>query len=72
MYCIAGMLPKVERVRFALGFMRLRGSGRLWLEGKMSFITSPFFVVPLIAVVFIVMILFGTSSKEDGYEKHGH
>ena len=48
------------------------GSGRLGVEGTMSFITSPFFVVPLIAVVFIVMILFATSSKEDGYKEHGH
>ena len=38
----------------------------------MSFITSPFFVVPVIAVVFIVCILFATSSKEDGYQEHGH
>jgi hypothetical protein len=34
-------------------------------------ITSPFFVVPLIAVVFIATILFSTSSKEDGHEDHG-
>jgi hypothetical protein len=38
----------------------------------MSFITSPFFVVPVIAVVFITCILFATSSKEDGYQEHGH
>lgn len=38
----------------------------------MSFITSPFFVVPVIVVVFIVCILFATSSKEDGNQEHGH
>lgn len=34
------------------------------------FINSPFFVVPLIVVVFVSAILFATSSKEDGYEDH--
>ena len=29
-------------------------------------ITSPFFVVPVIIVVFVVAILYATSSKEDG------
>jgi hypothetical protein len=29
-------------------------------------ITSPVFVVPVIIVVFVVSILFATSSKEDG------
>jgi hypothetical protein len=29
-------------------------------------ITSPFFVVPVIVVVFVVSILFATSTKEDG------
>ena len=29
-------------------------------------IVSPFFVVPLLVVVFAVSILFATSSKEDG------
>ena len=33
-------------------------------------ITSPFFVVPIIIVVFVVCILFGTSSKEDGSASH--
>jgi hypothetical protein len=33
-------------------------------------ITSPFFVVPLIIVVFVVSILFATSSKEDGQSSH--
>ena len=33
-------------------------------------ITSPFFVVPVIAVVFIATILFSTSSKEDGHSTH--
>ena len=33
-------------------------------------ITSPFFVVPVIVVVFVVSILFATSSKEDGSESH--
>jgi hypothetical protein len=38
----------------------------------MSFINSPFFVVPLLVVVFAACILFSTSSKEDGHESHGH
>ena len=33
-------------------------------------ITSPFFVVPVIIVVFVVSILFATSSKEDGPSTH--
>lgn len=33
-------------------------------------ITSPFFVVPVIVVVFVVSILFSTSSKEDGNSSH--
>jgi hypothetical protein len=33
-------------------------------------INSPFFVVPVIIVVFVVSILFATSSKEDGEESH--
>ncbi len=33
-------------------------------------ITSPFFVVPVIAVVFVVAILFATSTKEDGHSTH--
>jgi hypothetical protein len=36
-------------------------------------ITSPFFVVPLIVVVFLASILFATSSREDGSSDHsGH
>jgi hypothetical protein len=35
----------------------------------MSF-TSPFFVVPVIVVVFLASILFATSSKEDGHSSH--
>ena len=34
------------------------------------FITSPFFVVPVIVVVFVVSILFATSTKEDGHSTH--
>lgn len=34
------------------------------------FINSPFFVVPVIVVVFVVAILFATSSKEDGSASH--
>ena len=34
------------------------------------FITSPFFVVPVIIVVFVSSILFATSSKEDGHGGH--
>lgn len=33
-------------------------------------ITSPFFVVPLLIVVFAACILFATSSKEDGHSTH--
>jgi hypothetical protein len=33
-------------------------------------ITSPFFVVPVIIVVFVVSILWATSSKEDGHSAH--
>ncbi len=33
-------------------------------------ITSPFVVVPVIVVVFVACILFGTSSKEDGSSAH--
>jgi len=33
-------------------------------------ITSPFFVVPLIVVVFVACIFLGTSSKEDGHSDH--
>ena len=33
-------------------------------------ITSPFFVVPVILVVFLASILFATSSKEDGGSSH--
>jgi hypothetical protein len=32
--------------------------------------TSPFFVVPLIVVLFTVLILFATSTREDGHESH--
>jgi len=34
------------------------------------FFTSPFFVVPVIVVVFVAAILFATSSKEDGHSAH--
>jgi len=33
-------------------------------------ITSPFFVVPVIVVVFTVAILFAPSPKEDGHSTH--
>lgn len=33
-------------------------------------ITSPFFVVPVIVVVFVAAILFATSTKEDGHSTH--
>jgi hypothetical protein len=33
-------------------------------------ITSPFFVVPVLVVVFACCILFSTSSKEDGHSAH--
>jgi len=33
-------------------------------------ITSPFFVVPVIVLVFTVSILFATSTKEDGPSSH--
>jgi hypothetical protein len=31
---------------------------------------SPFFVVPVIVVVFVVAILFATGTKEDGHSAH--
>jgi hypothetical protein len=33
-------------------------------------ITSPFFVVPVIIVVFVTALLFATSTKEDGPSTH--
>lgn len=33
-------------------------------------ISSPFFIVPLILVIFVAAILFATSSKEDGHSSH--
>jgi hypothetical protein len=33
-------------------------------------LSSPFFVVAAIVIVFAIAILFATSSKEDGHEKH--
>jgi len=33
-------------------------------------ITSPFFVVPVIVIVFLAAILFATSTKEDGHSTH--
>jgi len=33
-------------------------------------ITSPFFVVPVIVIVFLMAILFATSTKEDGHSTH--
>jgi len=33
-------------------------------------IASPFVVVPVIVVVFLVSILFSTSTKEDGHSAH--
>jgi len=33
-------------------------------------ITSPFFVVPLIVVIFVTAILFATSTKEDESSTH--
>lgn len=33
-------------------------------------IDSPFFVVPVILIVFAVSIFFATSSKEDGHSTH--
>jgi hypothetical protein len=33
-------------------------------------ISSPWFIVPLIAVLFAVLILFATSTKEDGHTSH--
>jgi hypothetical protein len=32
------------------------------------FIYSPFFVVPLLVVIFAVSILFSTSTREDGHD----
>jgi hypothetical protein len=33
-------------------------------------IASPFFVVPLIVIVFVAAILFATSTSEDGHSTH--
>jgi len=33
-------------------------------------ISSPFFVVPVIVIIFAVGILFSTSSKEEGHSAH--
>jgi hypothetical protein len=33
-------------------------------------LTSPYFVVPIIVIIFFVGILFATSSKEDGQSTH--
>lgn len=33
-------------------------------------LTSPFFIVPVIVVIFVVAILFATSTKEDGHSTH--
>ncbi len=33
-------------------------------------ITSPFFVVPVLVIVFAACILFATSSKEDSHSSH--
>ena len=33
-------------------------------------ITSPFFVVSVIIAIFVVAILFATSTKEDGHSSH--
>jgi hypothetical protein len=33
-------------------------------------ITSPFFVVPLIAVLFLALTLFAATSREDGHSAH--
>jgi len=35
-------------------------------------ITSPFFVVPLLAITFIACILWGTSSKDDSETHSSH
>lgn len=35
-------------------------------------ITSPFFVVPLLAAVFFACIYIGTTSKEDGHSEDDH
>jgi hypothetical protein len=35
-------------------------------------ITSPVVVVSVIVLVFTACILLATSTKEDGYEQHGH
>lgn len=35
-------------------------------------ITSPFFVVPVIVIVFALGIFFATSTREDGHEDEGH
>jgi len=44
--------------------------GSLWIRSTPMWITSPFFVVPVIIVVFVACISFATSSKEDGSSSH--
>lgn len=38
----------------------------------MHFYTSPFFVVPLLAVVFLSGILWGTLTGREVHDEHGH
>jgi hypothetical protein len=33
-------------------------------------ISSPYFIVPLMVVLFTALILFATSTKEDGHASH--
>jgi len=41
-----------------------------WNRGKIMDITSPFFVVPLIAVVFLAGILWATLTGKDKHSSH--
>ena len=38
----------------------------------MHFYTSPFFVVPLLAVVFLSGILWGTLTGREAHDEHAH
>ena len=46
------------------------GFGTLDAGSNAMNITSPFFVVPMIIVVFAACIFFGASTKEDGHSDH--
>jgi hypothetical protein len=58
-------MESVQRALFTANLKPARRSSPMHIN-------SPFFVVPVIIVVFLVCIFFGTSSKEDGHHENGH